>query len=379
MARSIRTEWRRGGLKSKACKLLAVCVGGVLVLRSGQVGAHESQEGLLRRTLQDEKGSQTLLNAAACKLDESVGPPKPIELTLSTDQLTASLVCSGSNVAAVPENLEKVCQEQPSGKIQESKDECRVGPSSMGRPVPLAEILAPDSRASWNKINTAEEQQNETWTLKLQKENLPLRDKTFYVGCQKKNGDNNSMCKLPIHILARASSAENNVVTCAYGAQSNEAPVKVEMTQEQNSLTLLCGKEGSIEPSEYTTKYCETDGLKECTKPYSEILPKFSEAWWTTVEGKDNSAKLAIPSTDFPTEDKSFYLGCTPAETNNAESQEELGVAAAAEASGAKKTTCKVLVSVKAPGSSLSSGPGVGMAAAASGAAVLTGLIAGAF
>ncbi|PFH35657.1 SAG-related sequence [Besnoitia besnoiti] len=317
MARSVRMERRRGVLQFKARKLWAACLGGVLLLTSGQVGAEQLQDGLSRRDLQDVDSSPAAANTAICKLhNPKVEAPVTSELTLSEERLTATLVCSGQNVVFVPANLENVCQKPPNGKSKESEDVCK-----------------------------------------------------------KNTNDNDSKCKLPIYVLARASTVEN-VVTCAYGKKSNKTPVKVEITQDQNSLTILCGQEGSIQPTEYATKYCEADGLKDCSKSYTEILPAFDEKW-TPLQGTDNSAKLAIPASEFPSGDKSFYIGCTPSGGKREEGKERSAGSAAAGGSDAAPTTCKVLVTVKAAGSSLSAGAGVAMSAATSGAALLTGLVAG--
>ncbi|PFH35655.1 SAG-related sequence [Besnoitia besnoiti] len=383
MVRSIRMEQRRGSLTAKARKILAMCVGGMLLLTSEQGRAQQQQDGPLRGAPEKVESPKIEANTAACKL--SVGKamsasdpaPDPTHLTLSVDQLAATLVCEGEGVAAVPNGLKNVCQENKAKEVQQDGDECTIG-ESKGAPVQLATFLAAESKAEWVESQTAERTTKKAWKLSLQKHDLPLLDQSFYVGCKSSaSSGTHSACKVPVQVLARHSSTEDNVVTCAYGANSNDAVMPVEITQDHNTLTVVCGKEGSIEPTDYATKYCEDEGLKGCIKTYIEILPNFDEEWWTKVEGKDNSAKLTIPSTDFPSQDKSFYIGCTRTETKGGESLQTPAGKATGDASGAAPATCKVLVTVKAAGSPLLAGSGGAVAPAAFGAALLTGLVAG--
>ncbi|PFH35654.1 SAG-related sequence [Besnoitia besnoiti] len=381
MARSIRREPRRGGLKSNARKLLAACVGGVLLLTSGQVEAQQPQDGLLRRVLEVSGEPSLKDNTATCRLTGSSGEAvqELPELTLSEKQLNATLVCEGDQPTRVPTKPENVCQDPQAKAVEvDEKNECKIGASASGSPVPLKTLLTATSQAKWENDKAAKGIQKLSWTLSLSKDDLPLTDNNFYVGCQKgtvSRSSETSACKVPVKILARHSSAEKNVVTCAYGATSNKTPVEVEMTQEQNTLKVVCGTQGSIHPLDYKTHFCEKEEMNACSKSYVDILPKFDEKWWTEEENK--SVTLTIPSADFPTEDKSFYVGCTLSKSKNEEPQESPAVAAASGGSGATATTCKVLVTVKAVNSSLSAGAGVGMAAAVSGAAVLTGVLAG--
>ncbi|PFH35627.1 SAG-related sequence [Besnoitia besnoiti] len=381
MAIIFRRERRRGGLKYKARKLLATCVGGVLLLTSAQAGAEPPQDGFLRQALQENEPPSINQNTATCTLasGSSTVKPTPTELTLSDEQLKATLLCTGENPTRVPKELGNVCQDMRT-KIESGESQCKIGEdaSSSGSVITLTELLAAGSNATWEDNTSTERETKKSWTLSLVENDLPLTDKYFYVGCEdgvSNRARGNSSCKVPVKILARRSSTKKNVVTCAYGKNSNKAPVEVEMTQEQNTLTVVCGTEGTIHPEKYSSVFCEKEDQELCTKSYSEILPKLNEEWWT--EETDKSVKLTIPSTDFPAKDQSFYVGCNPTEGKYRQPALPAEAAAENEASNIKLTKCQVLVTVKASRLPLSGGQGRGMAAAASGAAVLTGLLAG--
>ncbi|KEP61407.1 UNVERIFIED_CONTAM: SAG-related sequence protein SRS15A [Hammondia hammondi] len=91
--------------------------------------------------------------------------------------------------------------------------------------------------------------------LELQGSDLPFCDKSSFVGCDrgadgKAVEPNDSESKVNVIVQARPSSVDDkNIVTCAYGKDSNPQPLKVEMTTEKNTLTLHCGSKASIKPA----------------------------------------------------------------------------------------------------------------------------------
>ncbi|PFH35625.1 SAG-related sequence [Besnoitia besnoiti] len=353
-------------------------MGGVLLAANGQASEVASVSKFTKQAQGDFGLPVILANTATCS---PTGPAAaaaagPTNLTLSENRLKITLACAAENAQAVPKDLTEVCQEQITG-VREAGEKCKIGEKTSGKPVSLASVLAAGSEATWQPNASREGNPGHSWTLSLRKEELPLVDKSFYVGCVKSPDGGASQCKVTVDVLARRSSAENNIVTCAYGANSNDAVVSVEMTQKHNTLKIVCGKEGAVHQNDYASKYCENGDMKECTKPYSDIISNFVETWWTKVDDKDNSVKLTIPPTEFPTQDQSFYFGCARTEGNAQQAGGSLEAQAASGEQEAKTKTCKVLVTVKASDSSLSGGPLLGMTAAASGVAVLAGLVAG--
>ncbi|KEP67415.1 UNVERIFIED_CONTAM: SAG-related sequence SRS40E [Hammondia hammondi] len=336
MARTATIEQRRWGSKSKARKLLAVCMGGVLLLSSRQAVA-EPHEGLLRRSLNDSPpaSSQTVptfsKQVATCTVPvagpetKNAAEATVTALTLSKENLGATLKCSGANYVAVPESMKKVCSATVNDATLAG---CKVdADDAAGKQITLQWLLGSSHPIEWTKVSNEGEEANdgEEWTLQLQESDLPLTDKAFFVGCDNKATAGKDVqppskeCKVDVHVKARPSFvADNNVVTCAYGKESNPEPLKVEMTTEMNTLTIQCGSQGVLNPKSYAATFCDpqdTD-MQKCTeKKYETILPSFVETWWVGGS-KDHSATLTIPEAEFPQSDQQFRLSCVYKEAN---------------------------------------------------------------
>ncbi|KFG43436.1 SAG-related sequence protein SRS15A [Toxoplasma gondii FOU] len=300
-------------------------------------------------------------------------------LTLSKDHLTATMKCSGENNAVVPGKETNVCS--VTGDTDKVADCKETVSGSNGKQTTLRYLLGAARDIEWKKI-TGSEDEGETRTLTLQESDLPLSDKVFFVGCDQKSPPSPpesktlSECKVIVNVKARTSSVDvNNVVTCAYGQNSNPEPLKVEMTTEKNSVTLRCGSEGSLNPPAYTTKYCDPqESASSCTqKDVADILPTTAESWWTK-DTETNSVTLTIPVPDFSQSEQQFRLQCI----HKASIQESSG--AKVEGSNdvsqtpANTSTCNVIVTVKAGSSASSAGQ---MVATVSGAAALAGFLVG--
>ncbi|RQX67568.1 SAG-related sequence SRS15B [Toxoplasma gondii CAST] len=386
MARSGGMLQRGRGFKSRARKLMALCMGGVLLLSGGQAAAEPWPEGMKHRNLEatftavepaytDAVATCDLTNGAAAAAASAVD-----SLTLSQKSLTATLVCTGgadSEINSVPHTLDNVCD--PTKTTDNAK--CTfAGSSAEGGEVKLNELLGTKRSVTWTKTNTnAERAKKETWTLQLEDGDIPLTDKTFLVGCQNtKNVSSGTKkaCKVTVNVQARASSvADNNVVTCAYGQNSNDAPLKLEMTTEKNRLTLICGSAGSLKPTTYKTQYCDPqEDVKKCTeKKFEDILPTIAESWWT-ADTTTNSATLTIPATEFPEAEQQFRLQCVRNKTNSPASGAHGKTEKNPGAEGSDTSVCNVIVTVKSGSSASSAGQ---MVATVSGVAAFAGLLVG--
>ncbi|KFH13860.1 SAG-related sequence SRS40E [Toxoplasma gondii MAS] len=328
MVRTARIEQRRRGFKSKVRKLLAVCMGGALLLSSEQAVAIP-HEGLLRRSLSDSPPaiSKTVptfnKHVATCTVpSDSAGrngaTATITALTLSKENLSATLKCSGANYVAVPESMKKVC----SATVNEATlAGCKAADNTGEKQITLQELLGSSDPIEWTKASKEGEVANdgEEWTLQLQESDLPLTDKAFFVGCDNKAIARKDVqtpskeCKVDFNVKARPSFvADNNVVTCAYGKESNPEPLKVEMTTEMNTLTIQCGSQGVLNPKSYTATFCDPQGtdMQNCTeKKFEAILPSFVETWWA-ARSNDHSATLTIPEAEFPQSEQQFRLSC---------------------------------------------------------------------
>ncbi|CBZ55762.1 SRS domain-containing protein [Neospora caninum Liverpool] len=389
MARAARMQQRRGGCRSKARKLIAVCMGGVFLLCSRHAVADQPGEGALSRTLEVPSGSATMDEPAftgqeaTCELTGGsrgrVGSPTATGLTVSKENLTATLRCTGANNSVVPTDAKNVCvatvNDPTVAKCESHSDD------GSRRQTTLQSLLGTANEIQGKITGASSDSQGQIWTLNLQESDLPLTDKAFFVGCVEQAGDRRAVkveCKVDVNVTARPSAVgENNLVTCAYGKNSNPAPLKVEMTTENNTLTLQCGSEGILHPTTYETRYCDPEeaDLKKCNeKDYVGILPSFVESWWTNADAK-TSATLTIPVTEFPESEQKFRVGCVP-NTTNSQGPDAATKARENDDSEADATTsnCSVIVTVKS-GSSASST--CQMVATVSGAAALLGLLVG--
>ncbi|CBZ50521.1 srs domain-containing protein [Neospora caninum Liverpool] len=376
-----KTLQRRRGSNPMDRTWMAACMSGILLFCSGELVAAQLSEGIQHRLLQTgfTTVAPTFQDAVAtcdliAKEKDAAAGAAAASLTLSQSSLTATLVCKAATITMIPQSLAKVCDpKQSKGGTQCQFD----GSASDGKEVTLKELLGTDRTVTWTQ-SKKRVGKTETWTLQLEDADLPLTDKSFLVGCQDStSSQGKQVCKVTVNVEARASSVgDTNVVTCAYGKNSNPVPLKVEMTTENNTLTLQCGSEGILHPTKYKTRYCDAQeaDLRKCNeKDYTGILPSFVESWWTNAD-EESSATLTIPETEFPESDHQFRLSCVPKSTNSegSDREEKAGGNDSSQA-GATTSTCNVVVTVKSGSSASSTGQ---MVATVSGAAALFGFLA---
>nr|CCA30045.1 SRS domain-containing protein [Neospora caninum Liverpool]CEL71258.1 TPA: SRS domain-containing protein [Neospora caninum Liverpool] len=351
------------------------------------------REGTLQRNLDQESEAATQTEpvfsgrVATCTLPTGGGGGRNGDdatsaLALSEGNLTATLKCSGTDYVAIPQEMTKVC----AATVQDpSVKNCKTDlqDTGNGKQITLPALLGSSRSIEWKKtLTTGVQNTGEVWTLELQEADLPFSDKAFFVGCDKKTADDpapspTTDCKVDVVVKARPSSvADNNVVTCAYGKDSNPEPLKVEMTTERNTLTIQCGFEGSLNPETYATQYCDLQGELEnyTLKKFEDILSTFATSWWSKADDS-RSATLTIPETDFPESEHQFRLGCVhkPANTEQPPLTEESSKTGSSQPV-ATTSNCNVIVTVRSGNSASSSAQ---MAAAIAGTAGLTGLLVG--
>ncbi|PFH37045.1 SAG-related sequence [Besnoitia besnoiti] len=368
-----RLQQKRGVLKSKSRKLMALCACGVLALSSGSAFADPLAAAQFLQTL-DDGSAQPSSNAVSCSAAQKTGGSSVEHriLLLSESQLCATFECPKES-QAIPTALTDVCV----APKHETMDACREAGTN------LKDVLQTNNPLAWTVADAKAQGAGVTRTLTLKKEDLPFTDKSFFVGCQA-SGQPQSPCQVDITVKARSSSVDDkNVVTCAYGAESNPSALQVQITKENNTLTIACGKNGTIKPAIYQDRYCEDEKLSQCSRSYKDILPRFDSSWWTK-EGHAASAdtlKLTIPREGFPAEEQMFYVGCAPMSKGG--SQKVSDVADVEEddshASLKGQSTCRVHVTVRASGSALPASSTALIAAGGFGAAFLAGLFADVF
>ncbi|PFH37040.1 SAG-related sequence [Besnoitia besnoiti] len=377
---------RRGDFTSKARKLMALCVSGVLLLTGGEcVEGRLQTEALVPRALQkvpEDQQETTLCRIVtpSASVDKSRTKSTDTDIhkvTLSKNQLTATVECVGQGSTAVPQKDDEACVVKPDANVSTCEND---------RKNTLQNLLQAKRKITWvDAKDPPDENQGKARTLELTEDDLPFTDKSFFVGCKsaaagqlKSAPAAAKTCRIDVSVLARSSKVEENVVTCAYGAESNPRPLEVELTSRNNTVVVACGADGSIAPPSYNTHYCD-DTLQSCDKSYTDIFPKFDSTWWSGEAGKDDApVKLTIPKESFPVEDQRFYVGCSPKKNGDGSSGgSRAGAGPETQAPAASPTRCKVMVTVRAGAASSLASHSLHAVAAAAAASGLTGLFAG--
>ncbi|PHJ16757.1 srs domain-containing protein [Cystoisospora suis] len=256
---------------------------------------------------------------ATCVVATEIQKTATLEGSISQANPTFELLCQGTNPTAVPVELKKVCKQSdiPSARsdlgAQTPLSECAADTGK--QQCDVTTLLFPGAKAVWEAVTQTEANSStdKKYRLIIAKEDFPLLDQRFFVGCMEKSKPQSS-CQVNITVNARASEVSaDNVVTCAYGKDSNKAPVAVTLTPEKNSFTLKCGSEGARIPTE-KQEYCSGTSIDRCSaKQLTSLIPKAEASWWTESDGQ-KTVQFTIPTDKFPSSDTVFLVGCKTAE-----------------------------------------------------------------
>ncbi|PHJ17125.1 sag-related sequence srs30d [Cystoisospora suis] len=225
-------------------------------------------------------------------------------IPLSEDSPKLLLRCSGDDNTVAPENMKDgmVCP------ATTALPGCTARGVS-GAPQKLEDLLAPgDAKVVW----TEDQQEGSKYSLTIPQDRYPFVDQDFLVGCKTAKA---VVCNVMVAVKARTSRTSGRTAKCSYGIGSNSYNLSVMLTPSNNQFTLSCEGGGAFVPSTISTNYClygeyveqKTSCLPNLT--YSDLIPGFSESWWTTT---GNHATLKIPEDKFPDTDKTFTVGCKP-------------------------------------------------------------------
>ncbi|PFH37035.1 SAG-related sequence [Besnoitia besnoiti] len=337
---------------------MVLCVGGVQLVARGGAVEGRPREVFLPRDLQlvtREEQASTLCRSVLA----------PGQCWRISEQKHRYRHSQGST--AVPENDDEACVVEPDANVSTCEND---------RKSTLQHLLQAKRNITWvGAKGPTDEHQGKARTLELTEDDLPFTDKSFFVGCKSAaTGQLKSApaaaktCRIDVSVLARSSKVEENVVTYAYGAESNPRPLEVELTSRNNTVVVACGADGSIAPPSYNTHYCD-DTLQSCDKSYTDIFPKFDSTWWSGEAGKDDApVKLTIQKESFPVEDQRFYVGCSPKKNGDGSSGGSRADAGPeTQAPAASPTRCKVMFTVRAAAASSSVSSIVGDVVAAAG------------
>ncbi|CBZ51275.1 srs domain-containing protein [Neospora caninum Liverpool] len=258
--------------------------------------------------------------------------------TLSESNNAITIQCPKAGFKFVPADPNRVCtfaeEQTPLKTCDEHKDE---------KASPIEDFLAhtPDTNPAAWKTTEGGTKDN---SLTIPPDSFPLIDKSFFAGCLQ-TATNYDECLVTVSVKARTSAVKDGVLICAYGKESNSFVPEVTLNSENNSLTIQCGSEGQMEPTQQslTAYHCAGSNTTDCQKVnLTEIMPTFTSSWWTKDEQNSNAPKLVIPEDGFPSQEETIVLGC-----------EQIKPSSARETQGGESTavelpTCSVKVTLSA-------------------------------
>ncbi|CBZ51283.1 srs domain-containing protein [Neospora caninum Liverpool] len=261
--------------------------------------------------------------------------------TLSESTNVITVKCAESGFEFVPSDVNLVCVAKNQADLLAA---CEKGNNSVS-PIKGFLIDVSDSNLpEW----TAPSDEKKGHSLTFPKGNFPLSDRSFFAGCLKKNQEplTNDECVVEVRVKARTSAVKDSVLTCAYGKESNSSIPEVTLNSENNSLTILCGSEGVMQPNKdsLTAYYCAGSNTNDCREVnLTEIMPTFTSSWWATDEQNSRAPKLVIPEDGFPSQEETIVLGCNKKGNTEEAEDEQDGVSTAA-----TLPTCRVKVTLSA-------------------------------
>ncbi|CBZ51280.1 srs domain-containing protein [Neospora caninum Liverpool] len=261
--------------------------------------------------------------------------------TLSESSNGITIVCPASTFKFMPKNASDVCV--ATTKQKETLQSCK----SETAKTPIENFLIQATQGNVPAWTTpTPTTSNHGHSLILPQETFPLTDKTFFAGCLN-TGAKNDECVVKVSVKARTSAVKDGVFTCAYGEESNSSVPEVTLNSENNSLTIQCGDEGQMEPTQQslTAYHCVGSNTDECRiVNLTDVMPTFTSSWWTTDELNSKAPKLVIPEDGFPAQEETILLGCN-LNNNVSRHEDDNGTTAA------QLPTCKVKVTLAASSS----------------------------
>lgn len=255
--------------------------------------------------------------------------------TLSESSNGIAIQCPKENFEFVPSDKKYVCTGE---KTEGALKTCEAG---TGKKSPITDFMIPVTESNsiaWTETSST----TKDYSLTIPPGSFPLVDKSFFAGCLQAGGNE---CVVNVTVKARTSAVKAGVLTCAYGKESNSSVPEVTLNSENNSLTIQCGDEGQMEPTQQslTAYHCAGSNTNDCKiVNLTEVMPTFTSSWWTTDEQSSRAPKLVIPEDGFPAQEETIVLGCNPniAETSKAEQGDQTTAGAL--------PTCRVKVTISA-------------------------------
>ncbi|KEP66965.1 UNVERIFIED_CONTAM: SAG-related sequence SRS31B [Hammondia hammondi] len=271
----------------------------------------------------------------------------PAGASLTVSRGTVSVTCP-EKYKFVPEGKGKVCSV---GSPPVSLEACSTSTKD------ITELLnpAPTPAPQWvETVNGA----GKTHSLTLPPANFPSTDKKFFVGClepaeagpsKAKAAQAKTTCVVNVEVAAKKSTLKDNVLTCAYGKESNNKTLLATLSSDSNTLTVDCGSEGQLQPSSESPFSAILCDAEDCTVVVNltDVFLNFDESW-LTVDKETGAAKLVVPKGGFPEKNKTIMLGCSLKNAPSGSRQDP-------DTTTVEKPTCNVKVAISAASTSAAS------------------------
>ncbi|CBZ51276.1 srs domain-containing protein [Neospora caninum Liverpool] len=290
----------------------------------------------------DKNEEVTSCNCGSDASSNTGADGKSISATLSESSNGITIHCPQTGFNFVPSEKTYVCT---GGKTEGALKTCEGG---NGKKSPITDFMIPVTESNsiaWTETSST----TKDYSLTLPPGSFPLVDKSFFAGCMETRQDNGNPkeCLVTVSVTARTSTVKDGVLTCAYATDSNSSVLEVTLNSENNSLTIQCGSEGQMEPTQQslTAYHCAGSNTTDCQKVnLTEIMPTFTSSWWTKDEQNSNAPKLVIPEDGFPAQEETIVLGCSHNNKGVSTDEEDEGDQTAA----VELPTCKVTVTLGA-------------------------------
>ncbi|CBZ50664.1 srs domain-containing protein [Neospora caninum Liverpool] len=292
----------------------------VLVVAVLHAEALRQYETLSISVGEERESPCTVSNGVAlcdCSTGTSASATK-LTARLSTTVNTIQLTCANADVG-MPDPMESdmVCpvdspdlsQCKPAGRALQAH-------KAANQAFPITQLLngATDASLTWQQ-----QKLKKIYALEIPPNLFPLTDQQFGVGCGKKG--TNTSCKVKVTVAAKPSASVNQIVSCAYGADSNTGTAlqSVTISPTHPSVTLDCGSAGVVQPEDHTTEHCPAGApvQHKCDQPYTSIFKDFQPSWWSGDTETSHKATLTVPNDKFPVDEQKFVVGCKSQETIN--------------------------------------------------------------
>ncbi|PFH37593.1 SAG-related sequence [Besnoitia besnoiti] len=174
----------------------------------------------------------------------------------------------------------------------------------------VTEIQEVESSRTTTLTDTEVEPASHKYVLTIPENGFPPVPTRFNLGCRYSNGD---YCMISATVEAVHADAAEQTAACVY---SDESPViyELNMSEENNSIRLICGVDRFPQPWVYGHEYCSGDSVDpgRCkSRMMTDILPTFNTDWWKGIPESSEGAVFTIPEDDFPVETTSFLVGCS--------------------------------------------------------------------